>query len=94
MIHETQADTGKWLELNPGDQRIIVIKTWYLDCRLIGDNNKNAGSFWSWLLMSNEYRWTIFFKFYYLLLTLNTGSVYMKPNVTIKGTDYSPQTLI
>ena len=25
MIHETQTDSGKWLELDPGVQRIIAI---------------------------------------------------------------------
>ena len=27
MIHETLTDTGKWLELDPGVQRIIAIRT-------------------------------------------------------------------
>ena len=39
MIHETQVDMGKWLELDPGDQRIIAVRTWFFDCRLIGKNN-------------------------------------------------------
>ena len=41
MIHETHTDTGKWLELDPGVQRTIAIRTWFFDCRLIVNNNNN-----------------------------------------------------
>ena len=41
MIHETHTDTGKWLELDPGAQRTIAIRTWFFDCRLIVNNNNN-----------------------------------------------------
>ena len=38
----TIANTGKWLEVDPRDQRNIAYRTWYFSCMLSDNNNNNA----------------------------------------------------
>ena len=52
MIHYNPSGHELELELDPGVQKNITVRTWYFDCRLIGNNNNKSS-----VSVKYSYKW-------------------------------------